>query len=115
MHWFIDTRNTVTKEHPFKLEKAILLKIYTAANAYNEFGTLLTVDSDRDLSELLEEFNEILKNHYSSLLEVFFGVFIFFIESRKEVDVFKLIIYGIKTMWKIVLDITKSYPCLLTT
>lgn len=111
MRWFIDTRNTVTKEHPFKLKKAISLKIYTASNNFDEFGTLLTIDRDKNLSELLKEINGILEKYYKNRLEVFFSIFILFIENEKEVDVFNRIIFGIKTMWEFISDISKSYQC----
>jgi hypothetical protein len=111
MRWFVDTRNTVTKEHPFKLEKAISLKIYTAENDFDEFGTLLTIDRDKNMSELLEEVNGILDKYYKNWFEVFFSIFILLIENGKEVDIFDQIIYGIKTMWEFISDISKSYPC----
>jgi hypothetical protein len=111
MRWFIDTRNIVTKEHPFKLEKAISLKIYTSANNFDEFVTLLTIDRDKNLSELFEEINSILGKYYKNRFEVFFSIFILFIENGKEVDVFNQIIYGIKTMWEFISDISKSYQC----
>jgi len=111
MRWFIDTRNTVTKEYPFRLEKAISLKIYKTINDFDEFGTLLTIDRDKNMSELLGEINSILEKHYKDQFEVFFSIFIFFIENGKEVDILNQIVIGIKTMWEFISDILKSYPC----
>lgn len=111
MRWFIDMRNKVTKEHPFKLEKAISLKIYTANNGFDEFKTVLTIDNDKNLTELLDEVKEILKEFYKNNFEVFFSIFIFFIENGKQIDIFNQIIFGIKTMWKFISEVLKTYPC----
>ena len=111
MRWFIDTRNTVTKEHPFKLEKAISFKVYTVNNNYDEFVTLLTIDYDKKLSELLDEIHVILEKYNKNSIEVFFSIFILFIENGKEIDVFDQVILGIKTMWNFINDTRETYPC----
>ncbi len=114
MAWFVDIRNKITKESPFKLEKAISLKIYTAANNFDEFKILLTIDSDKDFKDLLAEITNILEKHYKNCFEVFFSILVLFIENGKEIDIYEKIIEGTMTMWKFVSDVYNTYPCSCT-
>ena len=111
MEWFKDVRNKTAKENPFKLEKAISLKTYVASNNFDEFKTLLTIDIDKNLSDLLMEVSSILEEHYRNWLEVFFSISVLFIENGKEIDIYEKIIEGTLVMWKFVSDVCSDYPC----
>lgn len=111
MAWFIDIRNKITKESPFKLEKAISLKIYKAGNNFDEFKILLTIDSDKKFADLLTEISSILEEHYKNSIEVFFSISVLFIENGKEIDIYNKITEGILIMLEFVSDVCNTYPC----
>ncbi|MDR0304842.1 MAG: hypothetical protein LBH98_08775 [Chitinispirillales bacterium] len=111
MKWFVDIRNETTHENPFKLEKAISLKTYFTVNDFDEFKTLLTIDRDKNLTDLLAEVSNILEEHYKNYLEVFFSISVLFVENGKEIDIYEKIIEGTAIMWRFIYDVCVSYPC----
>jgi hypothetical protein len=110
MRWFIDSRNAVTKEAPFNLEKKIVLKIYDV-NDFNAFSTTLTTDRDKRLDDIASEIDTILQESYKKQPELFYSIFVSFVENGQEIDIYERIIPALISMWKFVADIQIAHPC----
>ena len=113
MRWFIDSRNAVTKESPFNLEKKVVLKIYDVC-AYNTFKTVLTTDEDKSLSDIANKIESTLQVIYGKYDEIFYSISISFVENGKEVDIYEGIIPALMNMWNFVADMQIHHPCTCT-
>ena len=97
-HWFVEKRNEIAKEQPFRLIKKLDITMYYPAGSVDLHTQSFTVEDDIPLSSLMEE----LKNMFSglNLAEVFFSAKFSFYEKDKDVDIWDKLISGIALMQK---------------
>lgn len=114
MKWFIDSRNAVTKESPFNLEKKVVLKIYDVCT-YNTFKTILTTDEDKRLSDISNKIESMLQVIYGKYDEIFYSISISFVENGKEVNIYERVIPAVMNMWKFVRDMQVNHSCVCDT
>ena len=111
MKWFVDKRNETSKEHPFKLEKIITINFYQHMSSYEQISIKLTIDNDKDFTELLNDIKNIIEEKYKKWLEVYFSVTIKFSENGNEVNIYDKIIQGLKVMDSFLIEFIKEFPC----
>jgi hypothetical protein len=110
MRWFIDQRNNVTKQKPFKLEKGIIVNVYLPDKITTIVDDRLTIENDISFESICIVLKEILlryKKHY----DVYFSVALSFRENGNEIDIYNKIKEGILVMNKFILSIIADYPC----
>lgn len=94
--WFVDKRNEVLKEHPFHLEKRIVIKIYSPYLAVTLSENVFTIENDVKYSTLIESLKDLIIriNH----IEVFFSVEFSFYEIGQNEELYDSLIAGIVNM-----------------
>ena len=95
-HWFIDKRNEVIKEQPFRLIKQIDISIYFPSYGFTCDTKKFTVENDISINTLINSIKE--KFLETNLTEVFFSAKYFFYEEGKTENIIQKCIDGIKTM-----------------
>jgi len=65
--WFIEKRNETTKQQPFQLVKKIDISIYHPNQGYKICSYEFTIKDDVEMSTLLDELKQLLKNLKTSL------------------------------------------------
>ena len=71
MNWFKNTRNEISKQHPFKLEKALEIEYYLPNFSIKATNSRLTIDNDYNFLDLYQSLKNFLDTHYSNSVEVF--------------------------------------------
>lgn len=95
-HWFIDKRNEVIKEQPFRLIKQIDISIYFPSYGFTCDTKKFTVENDISINKLIDSIKE--KFLETNLTEVFFSAKYIFYEEGKTENIIQKCIDGIKTM-----------------
>jgi len=111
MNWFKDIRNETTKEHPFKLEKALDIEFYLPNFSTKTTHSRLTIDNDLNFSDLYKELKLFLDTNYSNCVELYLSTTTTFLENGKEVDIYSVIQKGIEIMYTMIADIMELHPC----
>ena len=94
--WFVEKRNEITKEHPFRLIKQIDITIYLPGKSFNVFSKKFTIEDDVEISTLIEKFKELFIN--VNPVEVFFSAKFSFLEKESNNDIWDQILQGIRKM-----------------
>lgn len=94
--WFIDERNKVLKEHPFKLEKRIKITLYAHRTSIVISEKVFNIENDVPIDSTIENL-KILFNLTNSL-EVFFSVEFSFYEEGSDKDLLEDLIVGVHSM-----------------
>lgn len=94
--WFIEKRNEVLKQHPFNLEKRVLVTIYTPLTSVVLQEKVFTLENDVEYSTLIDS----LKSFFIkiNLIEVFFSVEFSFFEQGQNKELYDDFIEGINKM-----------------
>lgn len=108
--WLNNARVSVTHQQPFKLEKYVALTVYDSLS-FEKFVTVLTTDRDKNLEDISNEIQNLLKQKYPSQSEIYYSIFVSFMENGEKIDIFDKIIPGILSMWDFVSSVRASYPC----
>ena len=111
MKWFKNTRNETTKEHPFKLEKALAIEFYLPNFLTETTHLRLTIDNDSNFGELHKKLKLFLDTHYVDIVELYLSVTTTFLENGKEVDIYSVIQKGIGIMHAFLVEMMTLYPC----
>ncbi len=110
MKWFVDKRNAITKEEPFKLEKDISIDIYLPFGQKINLERKITVDNDYNFETLFEELRKELLS-YSEYMEAYFCIELIFRENGSEINIYEKVKKGIEIVNKFVNNVIKDYPC----
>lgn len=94
--WFIDKRNEILKQHPFNLEKRIIITIYSPESSSALPEQIFSIENDVEYSSLIESLQSLFLR--VSLVEVFFSVEFSFYEKGKNKELYEDFISGIKNM-----------------
>lgn len=111
MKWFVDKRNNIVHEHPFKLEKTIIVDIYEKPNNFKKLKTKLTINHDLDFAELTNSIKELLDVNYKEYLELWFSTSIVFTENKQDFDIYSTILNGIEIMGDFIALIKNKVVC----
>ena len=111
MKWFKNTRNETTKEHPFKLEKALDIEFYLPNFSTKTTHCRLTIDNDFNFDDLYKKLKLFLDTHYANSVELYLSVTTTFLENGKEVDIYSIIQKGIEIMYAFLVEMMTLYPC----
>ena len=111
MNWFKNTRNEISKQHPFKLEKALEIEYYLPNFSIKATNSRLTIDNDYNFLDLYQSLKNFLDTHYSNSVEVFLSTNITFLENGEEVNVYSIIRDGIDIMNSFIQELISKYPC----
>lgn len=111
MQWFKKERNETTKQHPFKLEKAIDIEYYLPNFSTKTTHSRLTIDNDYNFEDLYEKLKSFLDTHYSNSVEIYLSATTTFLENEKEVDIYSVIQKGIKTVYSMITEMEHLYHC----
>lgn len=94
--WFLDYRNSTIKEHPFDLEKRIIITVYSGNEIYSISDLIFTIEYDVDFSSIIESLRQSFLE--SGQIEVFFSVEFKFYERGQSKDLYDNFILGIAQM-----------------
>ena len=99
--WFIDKRNEVLKQHPFYLEKKVIITVYSPQTSIALPEQIFTIENDVEYSTLIESLKSFLIkiNH----VEVFFSVEFSFYEKGVGKELYDNLIEGINKMQQFLL------------
>lgn len=111
MNWFKNTRNEISKQHPFKLEKALEIEYYLPNFSIKKTNSRLTIDNDYNFLELFQCLKNFLDTNYSNSVELFLSTNITFLENGKEINVYSIIRDGIDIMNSFIQELISRYPC----
>lgn len=94
--WFVEKRNEVLKQHPFNLEKRIILTLYCPQTSIALPEYIFTIENDVEYSTIINS----LKNLFISInpVEVFFSVEFSFFEKGQNKELYDELIEGINSM-----------------
>lgn len=94
--WMLNKRNETTKEHPFDLEKQLLITVYTPESTISLKSGIFTIENDATFSSLKEQ----LKTFFAQLrlVEIHFNVEYCFFEKDSDKKIIYQIMEGVKTM-----------------
>lgn len=113
MKWFVDQRNKITKQEPFRLEKGIRVDVYSPDFSTTIIDDRLTIDNNVNFETILSDLKEILLS-YKNYIDVFFSITLSYRENGNEIDIYERIKNGIVIMNKFILSIINDYPCSCT-
>lgn len=94
--WFVDKRNEVLKQHPFKLEKKISITLYSPLTSIALPERVFTIENDVEYSSIIESLRAFLISINS--IEIFFSVEFSFYEIGKDKELYDNFILGIRNM-----------------
>lgn len=94
--WFVDKRNSTVKEHPFDLEKRIVISIYSSEDALCLPELLFTIENDIKFTSVIESLKEALIK--TGFIEVFLSAEFIFLERGQNEDLYDNFILGITQM-----------------
>lgn len=110
MKWFLDKRNKVTHQEPFKLEKGVIVDVFLPNKTTTIIDDRLTIDNEFSFETICSILKDMLLG-YSQYCDAFFSISLSFKENGNEVDIYKKIKYGIGIMNKFISSIISDYPC----
>jgi hypothetical protein len=94
--WFSYKRNEIIKEHPFDLEKRIIITIYSPETFSALPEQVFSIENDVEYSSLIESLQYLFLK--ISLVEVFFSVEFSFYEKGTNKELYEDLITGINNM-----------------
>ncbi|MEG1502286.1 MAG: hypothetical protein RR063_07085 [Anaerovoracaceae bacterium] len=94
--WMLNKRNETTKEHPFDLEKQLLITVYTPESTMSLKSEMFTIENDTTFSSLKEQ----LKIFFTklSLVEIHFSVEYRFCEKGSDKNIIDQMMEGVRNM-----------------
>ena len=95
-HWFIDKRNETTKQQPFRLQKKLIISVYTPSEEFTIVERTFSVENDVSFDSLRYEIQQYFNSFPGD--EVFFSAAYSFSENDGETDLFGRIITGVSAM-----------------
>lgn len=104
--WFVEKRNEVLKEHPFKLQKTVIISIYDSLSTLKVISKKFTAEDDADYASLIEDLRVLLKE--SDRVETSFSVEFVYKEINNDDNLFIKILVGISNMYKFLLSLNKK-------
>lgn len=110
MRWFIDTRNVVTKQTPFNLNKTLIIEVYLPTETISLQNSSFTAEIYEPLDLVVSSLKKYFIEEYS-MTEVFLSSKIIFSEDGNEVDIYPKMIEGIKAMSSFLMDFLTLYLC----
>lgn len=110
MGWFIDKRNEICKEFPFKLEKEILIFDYI------NHTKILVRDIIHDINQFTKNTTDIIAEELVSItanrkIESNISVELVFLENGVKIDIYKKILNGIDIMDNFINSISDEINC----
>ncbi|MDD6337315.1 MAG: hypothetical protein PUC15_02895 [Lentisphaeria bacterium] len=108
LKWFKDTRNIITKEHPFEIEKKIDVTVYKPWGSFDVSSKTFSVTNDQPLSSLIDQTKKYLIPF--SPVEVFFSARFSFYEKNTSINLFERIPAGLKVMYEFLTEIYQRVP-----
>lgn len=96
--WFIEKRNEVLKEHPFNLQKEVIITIYDSLSTLKIVSKTFTAENDSDYSSLIEDLRMLLKS--GDRIETSFSVEFIYKESGSDVSLFDKLLSGISNIYR---------------
>lgn len=96
--WFIEKRNEVLKEHPFNLQKEVIITIYDSLSTLKIVSKTFTAENDSDYSSLVEDLRMLLKS--GDRIETSFSVEFIYKESGSDVSLFDKLLSGISNIYR---------------
>lgn len=96
--WFIEKRNEVLKEHPFNLQKEVIITIYDSLSTLKIASKTFTAENDSDYSSLIEDLRMLLKS--GDRIETSFSVEFIYKESGSDVSLFDKLLSGISNIYR---------------
>jgi hypothetical protein len=110
MRWAIDSRNAVTKEAPFALEKIVIVNCYAFQCKEAIYTEKITIDNDYSLDHLIKKLTSIFL--VNNIPICYFSVDYVYRENKQnELDVYDTILSLVNTMNHFVLSVVKDNPC----
>lgn len=110
LRWFITTRNKITKEKPFPLQKELVIDIYLPHDTFRLKSDDLIVDFDETFKEALDVVKAVFIDKLN-LIEINFSAELRFTESGSDVDLYPKIKNGIIQMDLFIDKIQEAFPC----
>lgn len=94
--WFVEKRNEVLKQHPFNLEKRIIITLYSPQTSVALPEYVFTIENDVECSTIIDS----LKGLFIKInpVEVFFSVEFSFYEKGQNKELYDDLISGINNM-----------------
>ena len=96
--WFVEKRNEVLKEHPFKLQKVVKVTIYDSLSTLKITSQKFTAEDDADYSSLIEDVRLLLKDN--GRIETSFSVEFIYKEFESEANLFDKLLPGVSNIYK---------------
>lgn len=103
--WFVEKRNEILKEHPFQLQKQVIVSIYDSTTTQRLVSKIFTAEMDADYKSLIEDLRIFLKNN--NPVETSFSVEFVYKEISSDDNLFDKLLLGISKMHSFILELNE--------
>lgn len=110
LKWFVEVRNTTTKQTPFPLKKALVIDLYLPHKTIRLKDTSLVVDLDRTFEQALSAIKRTFIDELK-LVEVFFSARIVFNKNGSDIELYPKIKEGLLQMNDFMGKIHNKFNC----
>lgn len=104
--WFVEKRNEVLKQHPFNLEKRIIITIYSPQTSIALPERVFTIENDVEYTTIIESLRAFFM--HINPIEVYFSVEFSFYEKGHDKELYEDFITGISNMKTFILAMKDS-------
>lgn len=104
--WLVNKRNEVLKEHPFKLQKEVIVTIYDSLSTLRMVSEKFTAEDDADYASLIESLRQFLNSR--DRVETSFSVEFVYKEIDTDDNLFKKLLTGVSNMYEFLISLNQK-------
>ena len=104
--WLVNKRNEVLKEHPFKLQKEVIVTIYDSLSTLRMVSEKFTAEDDADYASLIESLRQFLNSR--DRVETSFSVEFVYKEINTDDNLFNKLLTGVSNMYEFLISLNQK-------
>lgn len=104
--WLVNKRNEVLKEHPFKLQKEVIVTIYDSLSTLRMVSEKFTAEDDADYASLIESLRQFLNSR--DRVETSFSVEFVYKEIDTDDNLFNKLLTGVSNMYEFLIALNQK-------
>lgn len=104
--WLVNKRNEVLKEHPFKLQKEVIVTIYDSLSTLRMVSEKFTAEDDADYASLIESLRQFLNSR--DRVETSFSVEFVYKEIDTDDNLFNKLLTGVSNMYEFLISLNQK-------